>query len=53
LRLGFKGDDAKSAKIPPVKRGKLNTEMLALVSAIIKYIDEADMNAGNKKQKTE
>jgi len=38
-------------KVPPVKRGKLSTEMLALVSSIIKFIDEADMNAGRKKRR--
>ena len=26
------------------KRGKLNNKMLELISAIIKYIDEADVN---------
>jgi hypothetical protein len=35
-------------QVPSAKRGKLNDEMLALVSAIIKYIDEADMQEKNK-----
>ena len=31
-----------NATAMPLKHGKLNAEMLALVSAIIKYIDESD-----------
>ena len=31
-----------NAKTMPIKHGKLNAEMLALVSAIIKYIDKSD-----------
>ena len=53
LRLGFKMAkriDNMNAKIPAAKNGKLNDEMLALVSAIIKYIDEADIQEKKTKR---